>query len=63
MDQYVKDSPTLRSIGLANDFSSKAELTQNWNNQLSQRVSLVVLAEGTPGADLQPGKSYYMRVP
>jgi hypothetical protein len=58
LDFYVKDSPTFDSLGLAKHKSVMAEISSIWLNTMAQRVSLVLLANCSPGADLQPGKPY-----
>ncbi|CAB3374397.1 Hypothetical predicted protein [Cloeon dipterum] len=54
LENFARDEPLNRSTNLTDDPDSMAALVTLWNEVLPQRVSLVALAEGTPGANLEP---------
>ncbi|XP_065351708.1 uncharacterized protein LOC135947069 [Cloeon dipterum] len=54
LENFARDEPLNRSTNLTDDPDSMAALVTLWNEVLPQRVSLVALAEGTPGADMEP---------
>jgi hypothetical protein len=58
VDNFAQDAPMFKSMGLLEDPVSMAEVKWLWGDLLlPQRVSLVALAENTPGADLKPGEN------
>ncbi|XP_065351587.1 uncharacterized protein LOC135946978 [Cloeon dipterum] len=64
LDEYVidlmaeihsREAPLSKSAQLYNDQASLEDVKRMWRHQsLPQRVSLVALAEGSPGADMEP---------
>jgi hypothetical protein len=56
VEHFGRDEPLNKSSGLADDPESLAELASFWRDiLLPQRVSIVALQEGTPGAALEKG--------
>lgn len=56
VEYFAKEGPLNQSTGLSDDPVSLGELEGLWRDiMLPQRVSLVALQEGTPGAALEKG--------
>ncbi|XP_059468634.1 uncharacterized protein LOC132192614 [Neocloeon triangulifer] len=54
LEYFARDEPLNRSVQLTEDPDSLADLITIWNDVLPRRVSLVALAEGSPGSNLEP---------